>query len=84
MGNQIGIPYKLTGPDGTLAVFNDPALPPELVGYITRITGLESPPIRFSTEDVPEGDGADVDPAYYGGRPFPFARAKHVDPGHEP
>lgn len=39
---------------------------------------------------VPFGDhvGRVLEPfdgrADYGGRPFPFARAKHVDPGHEP
>jgi hypothetical protein len=69
MGHQLSTPYRLTGPDGTIAIFNDPALPPELVGWLTNIAGLDSPPVRFSAESIPEGDGADVDPAYYDGRP---------------
>ena len=70
MGHEISTPYRLTGPDGTIAIFNDPTGPPELVGILLDVAGLDSPPVRFSADDIPEGDGADVDTAYYGGRPI--------------
>jgi Siphovirus-type tail component, C-terminal domain len=58
---EIGIPYLLAGPDGTRAVFNDPA-DVDFVGYLdgeNGITGLlDGATVRESTVDKVEADGA--------------------------
>lgn len=52
-----GIPYTFTGPDGTIAVFNDRA-DPNFVGYLTEPpTGLDGPPIRERAYDLVDSDG---------------------------
>lgn len=57
---QLGIPYKLTGPDGTQVVFNSPE-DPNFVGYLDQengITGLlDSADVREGYFDIPEWDG---------------------------
>lgn len=58
---QVGIPYILTGPDGTRAVFNDPT-DSDFVGYLnpdTGITGLlDSAGVRESVSNLVEADGS--------------------------
>lgn len=68
MGYEIGIPYTLTGPDGTIAVFN--AQGANFVGYITDISGLDSALLRDNAEDVVEGDGGVHGDFYEGRRPI--------------
>jgi hypothetical protein len=57
---QHGIPYRLTGPDGTVVVFNDPT-DPDFIGYLDAdngITGLlDSPDVREGYFDKPEAHG---------------------------
>lgn len=58
---QLGIPYTLTGPDGTVAVFNSPE-DPNFVGYLDSengITGLlDTAEVRQGVYDKPEFHGA--------------------------
>lgn len=66
---EINAKYTLTGPDGTIAVFNDTA-DPNYVGVLTEITGLDSPDVRESAEDLVEFDGGVHGSFYYGRRPM--------------
>lgn len=64
---ELGATYTLTNPaNGAVAVFNDPSSP-NYVGMITELTGLDSPEIRESSEDLIEADGG-VHGAFYAGR----------------
>jgi hypothetical protein len=67
-GLQIETKYVLTGPDGTRVVFNDHT-DPDYVGRMTNITGLDSPEVRESAEDLVEFDGGVHGAFYYGRRP---------------
>lgn len=72
MAFEIGIPYTLTAPDGTRAVFNDRANP-SFVGFLDGeegITGLDSPAVRAQGDDVVGGDGGLTGPGFYGRRPI--------------
>lgn len=64
-----GAIYTLVAPTGTKAVFNDP-LDPSYVGMLTDVTGLDSPEIRESAEDLTEADGGDHGAFYFGRRPI--------------
>ena len=68
---EIGIPYVITGPDGTRAVLNDDA-DPDFVGYLDSekgITGLlDGAETRENGEDRVEGDGGVHGPFYEGRR----------------
>lgn len=66
--------YTLTGPDGTEAVFNNPSHP-NYVGYLDpeRCSGLDSPLVRSSTDDIVGFDGALANPGYLGARPIILA-----------
>lgn len=69
IGPQYDIPYVLVGPDGTRAVFND-SLDPDYVGVLTSISGIDSPEIRESADDLVEFDGGIHGPFYFGRRPM--------------
>lgn len=66
---QIDTKYTLTGPDGTVAVFNDPT-DPNYVGVLTEITGLDSPEVRESADDLVQMDGGIHGDFFYGRRPM--------------
>ena len=68
-GPQYGIPVTLVGPDGTRAVFNNPS-DPDYVGMLTNITGMDSPEVRESAEDLVEEDGGQHGDFFYGRRPI--------------
>lgn len=61
--------YELVGPDGTRAIFNDPT-DPSYVGMLTEVTGLDSPEVRESAQDIVEGDGGVHGSFYFSRRPI--------------
>ncbi|MBA3240082.1 MAG: phage tail family protein [Acidobacteria bacterium] len=67
-GPEFGVKYTLTGPDGSRAVFNDPT-DPDYVGYLKDVTGLDSPDVRESSEDLTGLDGGIHGDFFYGRRP---------------
>ena len=72
VGVEQGVPYAITGPDGTRAVFNDRD-DPDFVGFLTAPpAGLDSPEVRESSDLVVEGDGGVHGLFYFGRRPFQF------------
>lgn len=61
IGVEHGIPYVITGPDGTRAVLNDDT-DPDYVGFLTPrdgggVTGLERAGVREVSDLLPEADG---------------------------
>ena len=68
-GTQYSAVFVLSGPDGTRAVFNDPD-DPDYVGVIKEITGLDSPEVRESAEDLSQLDGGAHGDFFYGRRPI--------------
>lgn len=69
---QMGIPYALTGPDGTRVVFNDRS-DPDFVGFLdgeNGVTGLDGAEVRESAEELVEGDGGVHGDFYLGRRPI--------------
>lgn len=66
---QIGAKYTLTGPDGTVAVFNDPT-DPNYVGMLTELTGMDSPDVRENAEDLVQMDGGIHGDFFHGRRPI--------------
>lgn len=71
-GPEFGVKYTLTGPDGTIAVFNEP-LDANFVGAITEITGLDSPEVRENAENITGQDGGVHGQFFYGRRPITIA-----------
>lgn len=68
-GPEYGAKYTLTGPDGTVAVFNDSASP-NFVGILSpESSGLDSADVRESAVDAVEEDGGVHGNFYYGRRP---------------
>lgn len=62
--------YTLTSGNGQWrAVFNDP-FDPNYAGMLTEVSGLDSPEIRESAEDLVEGDGGVHGNFYFGRRPI--------------
>ncbi len=61
--------YTLTGPDGSVAVFND-TTSPNYVGVLSEVTGLDSAEVRESAEDLTEADGGAHGNFFYGRRPI--------------
>lgn len=61
--------YKLVGPDGTVAVFNDP-FDPNYVGALVDVSGLDSPEIREAASDLTQSDGGVHGDFYFGRRPI--------------
>jgi hypothetical protein len=69
LGIEWGAKYTLTGPDGTIAVFNDSA-DPNFVGVLSpESSGLDSPDVREDAHDRTEDDGGIHGNFYYGRRP---------------
>jgi hypothetical protein len=60
--------YTLTGPDGAVAVFNDPSSG-NYVGALSEITGLDSAEVRESAQELVESDGGAHGAFYFGRRP---------------
>jgi hypothetical protein len=66
---EISVKYTLTGPDGTSVCFNDPS-DPNYVGMLTEVTGLDSPDVRESADDLVQMDGGIHGDFFYGRRPI--------------
>lgn len=69
MGHQLAATYRLTGPSGDVAVFNDSA-DSDYIGVLTDLAGLDGAPIRESGENLPEADGGVHGSFYRGRRPI--------------
>ena len=68
-GVEVGILYRLTGPDGTSVSFNDSAQW-DFVGFTEEVTGLDGPDTRESADLIVEGDGGYHGNFYHGRRPI--------------
>lgn len=69
LGVEYGAKYTLTGPDGTIVVFND-STDPNFVGSLSpESSGLDSPDVREDAQDRTEDDGGIHGNFYYGRRP---------------
>lgn len=70
-GPQYGVKYVLTGMqgDGTRVVFNDPQ-DADYVGMLTNISGLDSPDVRESADDLIGDDGGVHGNFFHGRRPI--------------
>jgi hypothetical protein len=69
LGVEYGVKYTLTGPDGTVAVFNDSS-DPNFVGSLSpESSGLDSPEVREDAQDATEADGGVHGNFFYGRRP---------------
>lgn len=68
-GIQTSAKYTLTGPDGTRCVFNDQT-DRDYVGALTDVTGLDSPDVRESADDLVQMDGGVHGDFFYGRRPM--------------
>jgi hypothetical protein len=66
---EFGAFYRLVGPDGSVATFNDPT-DPSYVGALTEVTGLDSADIREAASDLTEADGGAHGAFYFGRRPI--------------
>lgn len=66
---EVGCKYWLTGPDGTIAAFNDPT-DPNYVGMLTDVTGLDSADVRESGDVLTDADGGWHGNFWYGRRPI--------------
>lgn len=69
LATQFGAVYTLTGPNGVVAVFNDPTSG-NYVGMLREITGLDSPEVRESADELVEADGGVHGSFYFGRRPI--------------
>lgn len=67
-GPQISAKYTLVGPTGARVVFNDDA-DRDMIGVMTEITGLDSPDVRESADDLVQADGGVHGSFYFGRRP---------------
>lgn len=79
MSVELSAVYTITGPDATAAVFND-STSGNFVGYLTDISGLDSPEVRESADNIVEGDGGVHGAFYYGRRPVTFEGMIAPDP----
>ncbi len=79
VGVETGVTRILTGPDGTRAVFNDPA-DRDFVGYIEVVSGFDSPEVRESADLLVEGDGGVHGNFYFGRRPWTIEGLVWPDP----
>jgi hypothetical protein len=68
-GPQYGVKYTLTGPDGARVVFNDKT-DANYVGFLSNISGLDSPDVRESADDLIGDDGGVHGLFFYGRRPI--------------
>lgn len=74
VGPEYGVPYTLTGPDGSVAVFNDPTSP-YYAGVLNpeECSGLDSAESRENAQERTEQDGAIQGNNWYGKRPVILA-----------
>lgn len=69
LGVEWGAKYTLTGPDGTVVVFND-STDPNFIGVLSpESSGLDSPDVREDATDATEEDGGHHGDFFYGRRP---------------
>lgn len=61
--------YTITGPDGSVATFNNPS-DPNYCGIVTDVTGLDSASVLDSSADLTQSDGGYVGTQFYGRRPI--------------
>jgi hypothetical protein len=67
-GPQFGVKYVMTNAEGIRAVFNDPS-DLDYVGWLTDISGFDSPEVREAADDLVGDDGGVHGTFYYGRRP---------------
>ena len=67
-GPQFGIKYTLTNAEGLRCVFNDEH-DADYVGWLTNISGFDSPDVREAADDLVGDDGGVHGLFYYGRRP---------------
>src|SRR4051812_28353884 len=74
LGVQYGVKYTLTGPDGTVAVFNDPA-DANYVGMLdpANCSGFDSADVRENADELVQMDGGIHGDFYFGRRPVTLA-----------
>lgn len=68
-GPELGAKYTLTGPDGTIAVFNDPT-DANYCGVTTEVTGFDSADVRDQGDVLVAADGGYSASNFYGRRPI--------------
>lgn len=68
-GPQYGVKYTLTGPAGARAVFNDSS-DMDYVGFLSNVSGLDSPDVRESADDLIGDDGGVHGLFFHGRRPI--------------
>jgi hypothetical protein len=68
ISTEAGAVYTLIGPDGATAAFNVPS-DPNYVGMLKEVTGLDSPEIRESAQELVEADGGAHGSFFFGRRP---------------
>lgn len=67
---ETGATYRLANPtNGAVAVFNDP-FDPSYVGMLSDVSGLDSPEVRESAEDLVQADGGTHGYFWFGRRPI--------------
>lgn len=67
-GPQFGVRYTLVNAEGVRCVFND-AEDADYVGWLTGISGFDSPEMREAADDLVGDDGGVHGTFYYGRRP---------------
>lgn len=70
--------YTMTGPDGGVAVFNDPTSP-NYVGALEEITGFDSPEVRENADNLVQMDGGIHGDFFFGRRPITMS-GKVINP----
>lgn len=68
-GPQFGVKYSLVGSDGSRSVFNDME-DMDYVGWLTNISGFDSPEVREAADDLVGDDGGVHGNFFYGRRPI--------------
>lgn len=68
-GTQISAKWTLTGPDGARCVWNDPN-DRDYIGMLSEVTGLDSPDVRESADELVQMDGGVHGDFFYGRRPI--------------
>lgn len=66
---ELNVKYTLTGPDGTVATFNDVS-DPNYIGVLADVSGMDSPEVRESADDLVQQDGGIHGDFFYGRRPL--------------
>lgn len=67
-GPQLSAAWTLIGPDGSRVVFNNDK-DRDYIGIVTDVTGLDSPEVRESADDLVQEDGGVHGEFFYGRRP---------------